>query len=411
MSWSKPAYLILLIAACITKAQAQPHTDAWLQQLLYAKASPAFRHILDHPEVYHVQIIYNRIDRDRKGKPAFTRYEYNVDPGRYFYPASTVKLPTAALALEKLDRLHSKGVDKETPMLTDSAHKGQSATRVDTSATNKLPSIGQYIKKVFLVSDNDAYSRLFEFVGQQTINERLQQMGYTDTHIPRRFFVMPDEDHRYTNPISFVKGNDTLYKQPMLYSTFKFDFTKDHRIPRKLVEANGAVKADTLNLATHNTFPLRDQQQVLQAILFPASVKKAQRFKLTDDDRAFLYRYMSMLPSQSVSPAYDARAYFDSYGKFFSYRAGKGSIPSYIHYYNKAGWAYNFLTDNAYIVDVKNNVDLMLAAVIDLNLDATAGDRYEKIGYPFFKELGDIIYQYELQRTRPYRPALTERRP
>ncbi len=411
MNWSKPAYLILLIAACFNKVQAQPHTDEWLQQLLYARASPAFRHILDHPEVYHVQIIYTRIDRDQKGKPALTRFEYNVDPDRYFYPASTVKLPTTALALEKLNQLHIKGVDKETPMLTDSAHKGQSPMRVDTSSANKLPSIAHYIKKVFLVSDNDAYSRLFEFVGQQNINERLQQMGYSGTHIPRRFFVMPDEDHRYTNPLSFVKVGDTLYKQPMAYSAFKFDFTKDHRIPRKLVDASGTIKADTLNLATHNTFPLRDQQQVLQAILFPASVKKAQRFKLTNSDRTFLYRYMSMLPPQSVSPVYDARNYFDSYGKFFSYRAGKGSIPHYIHYYNKAGWAYNFLTDNAYIVDVKNNVDFMLAAVLDLNLDATAGDRYEKIGYPFFKELGDIIYQYELQRTHAYRPVLTKRRP
>jgi len=36
-----------------------------------------------------------------------------------------------------------------------------------------LPSIAQYIKKIFLVSDNDAFNRLYEFLGQHYLNERL----------------------------------------------------------------------------------------------------------------------------------------------------------------------------------------------------------------------------------------------
>ena len=31
---------------------------------------------------------------------------------------------------------------------------------------------------------------------------------------------------------------------------------------------------------------------------------------------------------------------------------------------------------------------------------------YDAIGYPFFKEIGDIIYRYELNRPRKYRPDL-----
>ena len=33
----------------------------------------------------------------------FSEYEYNIDEKKYFYPASTVKLPIALLALEKLN--------------------------------------------------------------------------------------------------------------------------------------------------------------------------------------------------------------------------------------------------------------------------------------------------------------------
>ena len=32
-----------------------------------------------------------------------------------------------------------------------------------------------YIKKILLVSDNDAYNRLYEFVGREEINEKLKK--------------------------------------------------------------------------------------------------------------------------------------------------------------------------------------------------------------------------------------------
>jgi hypothetical protein len=33
---------------------------------------------------------------------------------------------------------------------------------------------------------------------------------------------------------------------------------------------------------------------------------------------------------------------------------------------------------------------------------------YDETGYPFFKEIGEIIYQYELQRQRKYQADLHE---
>ena len=45
----------------------------------------------------------------------------------------------------------------------------------------------------------------------------------------------------------------------------------------------------------------------------------------------------------------------------------------------------------------------MLSAVIYVNRDGILNDdkyEYEETGYPFFKEIGYIIYQYELNRER-----------
>ena len=132
---------------------------------------------------------------------------------------------------------------------------------------------------------------------------------------------------------------------------------------------------------------------------------------LVADDYHFLYQYMSEYPRESVSPHYDTAEYFDSYTKFFLFKAGRSPIPSYIRVFNKPGWAYGFLTDIAYIVDFKHNVEFMLTGTIYVNSDGVLNDDkydFDEIGYPFFKEVGEIIYGYELGRKRAYQPDLKD---
>ena len=97
--------------------------------------------------------------------------------------------------------------------------------------------------------------------------------------------------------------------------------------------------------------------------------------------------------------------------KFFLYKSGRQKPASYIRIFNKTGWSYGFLTDAAYIVDFKNNIEFMLSAVIYVNSDGILNDdkyEYKETGYPFFKEVGEIMYEYEKGRKRKYQPDLTD---
>jgi hypothetical protein len=168
---------------------------------------------------------------------------------------------------------------------------------------------------------------------------------------------------------------------------------------------------EPMDFTTHNNFPLESQQQILQSVLFPESVPAKQRFKLTKDDYRFLYYCMSAYPYESVYPTYDTTKYFTSYTKFFMFRADKTVPPPYIRVFNKTGWSYGFLTDAAYIVDFKNKVEFMLTGTIYVNSDGVLNDNkyeYEQVGYPFFKEVGNIIYEYELKRERKFVPDLSK---
>jgi hypothetical protein len=402
-------YFILIFTVSIVHAQSR--TDDFLQKLLIEKGSPLLLNVLDKPDSFRYQIIYTKIDRSKHNKPTFTNYYLHVDKEQYFNPASTVKLPIALLALEKLHKLHAPTVDKYTTMLLDSSYSKQTNAWIDSTSENKLPSVAHYIRKIFLISDNDAYNRLYEFDGQQYINEALQKKGYKNTVITRSFAPMNEDENRHTSQVRFVNGDRLLYTQPAAYSNVKFDFSKQIKIGNGHLDKNDSLIMQPMDFTTHNKFALIDMQQMLQAVLFPSSVASSKRFDLSEDDYRFLYKYMSQYPSETNFPKYDTTEYFDSYTKFFFFKAGKQKIPPYIRVFNKAGWSYGFLTDAAYIVDFLNGVEFLLTATIYTNSDGILNDDkydYDTIGYPFFQEVGNIIYNYELQRQRAHAPDLSK---
>ena len=202
-----------------------------------------------------------------------------------------------------------------------------------------------------------------------------------------------------------------IYYQPETYSNIQFDFSKKHFVGNGYIDNDNNLVMQPKDFTTHNLFPLEDMQRMLQAVLFPESVSQQQHFNLTDEQYKFLYKYMSQYPSETVYPKYDTTEYFNSYTKFFFFRSNKSSIPSYISVFNKAGWTYGFLSDIAYIVDFKNHVEFMLTATIYTNHDGILNDDkydYEDVGYPFFHEVGKIIYNYELHRKRKHQPDLNK---
>ena len=372
-----------------------------------------FGDIINHQDKYKVQILYTQINRDSVNFPHFKTYSYHLNPDEYFYPASTVKLPAAILSLEKLNNLKIKGLNKFTNLKTDSAYTGQFSVVYDSSSPNNLPSIAQYVRKIFLVSDNYSFNRLFEFLGQKYLNQQLWKKRYCDTKILRRLsFAFNKETNRHTNPFTFFKGNKVIYKQPAQFNHYKYRIYAE-----SLKQGKGFIRGDSLinkpmDFTYSNYFALNNQQQLLKAILFPEAVPAEQRFNLTKDDYRFVYKYMSMFPRESNIKEYkDYNTYYDSYAKFFIFGTTKDTIPSNIRIFSKSGEAYGYLIDNAYIVDFNNKIEFMLSAMIYVNNNQIFNDdkyQYDKIGYPFLANLGKVIYNYELKRYRKYKPNLNK---
>jgi hypothetical protein len=403
-------YLFFIVSLfAIQPANAQPKTDKFLESLLAGSDGKILQQVIHDTPTYRCQIIYTEINRDANNIPHFKNYYFNYDPLTYFNPASIVKLPLAFLSLEKLNEINKKKVNKNTIIQYDSSYPGQRTLYRDTSAANGFPTIDHFIRRAFLISENDPYNRMYQFVGQGEINRKLHEKGYTDVRITRQFMGFTPEQNRHTNPIRFInKHGKLLYAQPAAYNTDSFDFSHGIFFGKAYFNRNDSLIPAPFDFTMHNNLSLEDVQQMLQSVLFPVSVPEKQRFHLTKSDYKFLYRFLSQYPSETSDPKYDSAVFYDSYVKFF-FRDSTHRMPPYVRVFNKVGWSYGFLTDVSYVVDFKNNVEFMLSANIYVNSDQVLNDNkyeYDSIGHPFLYQLGQAIYKYELQRERPFKPNL-----
>ena len=391
-------------------AHAQPQTDSLLQRLLHASPYPIVQQVVQQYQTHRVQIIYTQINRNARNEPTFTQYHFNYDPQLYFNPASMVKMPLAFLALEKLNGLRRKGIDKNTTIQFDTVWAPQQPLYKDATAPGEKPTIAHLIKRALLISENDPYNRLYQFVGQQQINRRLHRMGYKEVRIVRQFAPFTTAQNRQTPPVRFLKEDGSLlYAQPAAHNTDAFDFSRTIKLGKAHLDRTDNLVEQPFDFTEHNNLPLKDMQQMLQAVLFPQSVPAQQRFRLTDDDYSFLYRYLSQYPSETPYPKYDTTEFYDSYVKFF-FRDSTKQMPPQVRVFNKVGWSYGFMTDVSYVADFENGVEFMLAATLYANSDEVLNDgkyEYKTVGYPFLYALGQTIYQYERQRPRAYQPDLS----
>ena len=383
-----------------------------LRKLLHRNAAQ-FGDVLQRPDQYDVQIVYTQIDRDENNFPHFTTRTYQLDEKKYYYPASTVKMPAAFLALEKINRLKIMGLDKNSILKTGAGSPPQTAAETDTTSENSLPSVAHYVKKIFLVSDNDANNRLYEFLGQAQLNEALWAKGFENVKIVHRLGItgFDEEANRHTNPVSFFDGEKLLYHQGEVYSQAVRDFQLSETLRGKGYFSDGELVNEPFDFSKKNYISLKVQHDILKAVIFPEATPAAQRFDLTEDDYHFLYRVMSELPRESQFPKYDHEP--DHYVKFFIFgdRKEDEKMPPNVRIFNKVGWAYGFLTDVAYVVDFEAGVEFFLAATIHVNADGIFNDdnyEYESVGLPFLANLGRVVYEHEKKRKRKRKPDLSK---
>ena len=320
--------------------------------------------LLDNNEI---QLKLTVID-ERKG---FKEYEYNVDSEKYFYPASTVKLPIALFALEKLNEHKNLSID--TPFMLED----------DTLKTT----IRRELEKIFILSDNQANNRLFEFLGQDYINNQLISKGFNNARIFHRLS---------TSNSSKLKSKrvDFFLKDSMI------SFQNDNQIVNKLnlknlkkgvgyINSEDKMINNSMDFSYKNFISIDNLHKIIKILFFPENFNEANRFNLTKKQKELVLKYMSGYPKEF---GYDSEEYPYFFNKFFIYGDEELQFSDSFKIYNKVGLAYGQLTDTALII--KDGKSIILTATINVNTNGIYNDDlydYDSVGFPFLAQVSREI--------------------
>ena len=198
-------------------------------------------------------------------------------------------------------------------------------------------------------------------------------LGYTETRIRHRLSIpLTAEQNKHTNSFSFYIDGKKMLDQPMHFSILPLTVNSTYNLIGKSYLRSGELINLPMDFSNKNYFNILEQHSFLQQIIFPKNVNRDKKLYLRAEDFDFLYEWMSKLPRESKHPFYlDHDKYPDGYCKFFMFGDSDNKIPDHIRIYNKVGMAYGFLTDNAYVVDTKNNIELFLTASVVINWRTT----------------------------------------
>ncbi|NNC70702.1 MAG: hypothetical protein HKN90_07790 [Flavobacteriaceae bacterium] len=356
--------LIALIIGCAKK---QPKN---MLEVALASKNQKIKVVMENLDQHEVQVQFSEVIRDSAGTASFIDYHFQVDDSIYFYPASSVKFPIAILALEKLNEQDDFNRNSKFYVEGDS---------IESTFSDE-------IIKIFAVSDNAANNRLFEFLGKDDINRRLTEKGLA-ARISHRLSV-ENSDELTTKPLIFYLNDSTTTPTEELVSTPIEPLQLD-----RLEKGKGYKKGDSLimkskDFSLKNYLPLSSLHSIMKRIIFPELFPEEQRFHLSKDDRKFLLNSMKILPKEA---GYDPNEFNDSYVKFFLFGDVKDAIPNHIEIYNKVGYAYGYLTDCAYIRNIKTDKEYIISATIHVIKNQIYNDdtyEYESLGIPFLAELG-----------------------
>jgi len=202
--------------------------------------------VMNNLQNHEVQILFTEVHRNIDNSIEFEDYSFQVDDSTYFYPASSVKFPVAILALEKIHE--QKAYNRNSKFYVE----GDS---IETTFAKE-------IEKIFAVSDNESFNRLFEYLGKDDINKRLKNKGL-NARLSHRLST-ENSDELTTNPLIFYLNDSTSTTTKEIIST------PIEMLPLKSVlKGIGYIEADSLmnepkDFSAKNYLPLTSLHNMMK---------------------------------------------------------------------------------------------------------------------------------------------------
>ncbi len=362
---------------------------------------PGLRALLAAAPEHRLQAVLGLVEEGPDGRPVLVQHGFRLG-AEYFYPASAVKLFAAVAALERLAELRLEtglGIDADTPLVFHPLFADEELEDDDPSnLEGGRITVRHEIRKLFLVSDNSAFNRLYELVGQDRLAASLARAGLGEARIVHRLQELRSPEENLRAPRVDLVGDG--FRQTLPESTAEplppapaiagIEVGRAHL-------AGGSKVEHPMDFTDKNRFALADLQRGLCKVVRPEVDCGGPGFRLDESDRRLLLEAMSQLPRESANPVYDPAEHPDDYVKFLLPGLARVLPADRLGIANKVGQAYGFTTENAWVVDRQTGRGFFLAATLYTNADGVLNDddyEYDTVALPFLADLGEAAARW-----------------
>jgi hypothetical protein len=422
----------LLAAALSVLALAGPAlgTGGELERILRAHAD-RLGPVLERSEELRLQLVLATVVEREDKPPVLERSSWRAD-AEYFYPASAIKLCAAVGVLESLGEVLAGPSDPpldlttlEGPytvwlLLTPGDREATPASMLEAvmdapmsfdgcppdPARHSDPSnldggaitLRHEIRKLALVSDNRAFNRLYDILGQDELNERMWAAGMRSARLRHRLSVRltPEENRRVSQVRMLLRDDLGELARPERTSDLELDVpdVSGLDVGKAWREDDGTLVEGPVSFRDKNRMSLVDLQDLLVKVVRPDVDLGTPGFALTEAQRALLVEAMTQLPRESANPRYDPQRYPDDFVKFLLPGLRRVVPAERLRVTNKVGLAYGFTVENAWVEDIATGRGFFLAGTLYTNANGVLNDgvyEYDTVALPFWADLGEAL--------------------
>lgn len=364
--------------------------------------SNKFERVIASPESFRAQVLVAEVVTNRHGLAELTRHGYRVD-AEYFYPASTVKLTAAVTALQAIERLQPPSLATDladvlleiAPLFPGDAPQISDASNVEGGHIT----VAHEMRKLSLVSDNQAFNRLYDLVGHEQLNRAMHAAGLRSVVINHRLSeTRTIPDMRASAAVTLrVAGREAVVVPARSSRLMLTNSAKNTLVGTGYMKGEQLVNT-AMDFSGRNGISLVDLQDLLVKVARPDIDLGTPGLKLSESHRARLLQAMTEYPRESANPVYAAKDYPDEHSKYLLpgiRRVFPSIVPGErVESSGKIGRAYGFSIENSYVRNPANGRAVFLTAVIYTNADGVLNDdkyEYETVADPFFADLGELI--------------------
>ena len=375
--------------------QAASRPEGWLRDLLAAR-SPKLADLLENAQPRRIQILVGEVV-PTEGGAACVRYSDVRLDAEYIYPASAIKTVGAIAALERVEQTEGWSVDSPVrfePLALDGleGHAG-------LVGKTRIRRVRTLLEDTLVVSSNEAFNGLYDIAGRDALNESSWEQGLETVRLHHRLGRTRAiaSTHRWVPPVQarLDDGWTEVHAAEEAATELPPHPVPDTMLGEAYIDAVSGERVDEpMDFSDKNSVSLADLLAIVAAVARP-DITGEFDLGLDKRSRELLLEFMEQRPTgddEADMQAKEARFKPLSPGVLDAL----GGERERFRYVNKAGRAYGFHLDAAYIEGTETGRAFFVAAAIWANENRVLNDNeyeYETVSYPFLVELGRVLAQ------------------